>query len=514
MRPTFGDRFRGRLSRWEETISGLALLVVILISFTATVSVIQAVHGHWIGDTGGVHRTGAGWVACDIVLAFVLAAVALVSWDGLVGVERRRPPTRSELLARAYAALLALLTINLGIFSVSVFANAAAGTGAFDTARETGVSWIAVDLITGLAFVLGARVAWLAMRDQQRRCLLLVSRHDRAHAVACGLGCEASGERARRRLSPERRAALDKAARLTAEIRASLARLAGEYTRARLSDGPDHSRRAWERLEAIADQSREADELNLDLLYGDDFLLAEELALLGALEDSIVLGRSDEDARRRLRVEPREVIDRMAFVVDWGGYDTAWDESWDAVAAGVRAGATDDVDAGSLDTALAGLIDALEIGRGEQTTRTSLVSARSLKIRRPFRRRQPAASLEGPLDELRQSIVTVHEVYLRLSPDGRAQKAEKQVAAAEALEVEATHLRMLDTLRVQVALDDRELLTTWVAAAYPVRHNLILAISADPRRRARAASPDDLADQLRTRDQKLARLAARRRRRP
>jgi hypothetical protein len=405
MRPTLGDRFRGRLSRWAETISGLAMLVVILISFTATVSVIEAVDGLWIGDTGAVHRTGAAWVTYDIVLAFVLAAVAavaVVSWDGLVGVERRRLPTRSELLARAWAALFALLAVNLGIFSLSMFANAAAGRGVFDTASETGVPWVAVDLITGLAFVLGARVAWLAMRDHQRRCLLLVSRHDRARAVACGLGCEASGERARRRLSPERRAALEKAARLTAEIRVSLAWLAGEYTLARLSDGPDHPRRTWDRLEAIADRSRDADELNLDLLYGDDFLLAEELALMGALEDSIILGRSDDDARRRLRVEPREVIDRLAFVVDWGGYDTAWDESWDAVAAGIRAGATDDVDASSLDTALAGLIDALEVSRGKQTTRTALVSARSLKIRRPFRRRRPATSLEGPLDELRQ----------------------------------------------------------------------------------------------------------------
>jgi len=112
----------------------------------------------------------------------------------------------------------------------------------------------------------------------------------------------------------------ERAARLTVEIRLALLEAASAYTT--MAPGErvlDVAQRAgaWRWLQRIAGLMRDAEVLGLGAL-GDDFLTEGAEALLGALEDSMVLALSEDEDRGSQVLAVDEVIARaLALDEQW-----------------------------------------------------------------------------------------------------------------------------------------------------------------------------------------------------
>lgn len=133
-------------------------------SYVAVALALDALKGEWV--LGTVHRHGnVQWLELIIALGVVGGSVFL--WDIGMGPHAGHP-TRAERAARGAVASLFLLAVNLVLFSLTMFAHAISGDWAFDTVHKHGTEWVVLDLLTGLTFVLAARIAWRLARQRQR----------------------------------------------------------------------------------------------------------------------------------------------------------------------------------------------------------------------------------------------------------------------------------------------------------------------------------------------------------
>ncbi|HEY5196760.1 MAG TPA: hypothetical protein VIJ51_07015 [Solirubrobacteraceae bacterium] len=261
-------------------------------------------------------------------------------------------------------------------------------------------------------------------------------------------------------------------------------------------------------LEMIAERWRDAEELELEL-FGSDFLKDEEAALLGALEDSLVLSWSDDEDSRSLRLDPREVRCRVQTVCQELPYADAWNDDWDRVARDAKASLRARGD--------------WHDGVDEYIDRI----AQEMKLHGPalagkLRRFRPGRLAARLLPGLPSRVATVQELleslvgssddtlkwYRALAPNGRALTPVEERTTRDLLERGARWLREADDERDGLSEFAGAVLRLRSSLDHSVHRSLILALSDDPARRFRAMTWDEVARRVRRMQGQLVALRA------
>ncbi|HEY5196761.1 MAG TPA: hypothetical protein VIJ51_07020 [Solirubrobacteraceae bacterium] len=299
----------------------------------------------------------------------------------------------------------------------------------------------------------------------------------------------------RERLSPEDLELRDRAAAATGQMLLMLVTAAANYN-AMCVLSKDF-RGAGTLLEMIAERWRDAEDLDLELL-GSDFLKDEEGALLGAIEDSLVLTWSDDADCQAHRLDPREVRDRVQTVCRQLPYAEAWNNDWDRVAREAKATLRerDDWHDG---------VDEYIDGLAEEMKFHGPALAGKLRRLRPGRlagRLLPGRpSRVATVQELLESLVAVTnetgEWYRALAPNGRELTSAEQHTTRNLLIRGARRLREADDERDGVSDFMRTVLRLRSSLDHSMHRSLILALSGDPARRSRAMTDDEFVRRVR-----------------
>jgi hypothetical protein len=451
-------------------------------------SLIGAAHGDWALDDPSLHHAGATSIVLEVAVAFGLAGIAVLMLDAATPRRPWRPSTRAELGSRAASAFFGLLAFDLALLAITL------------------------DLIGAAAALLAAIGAWRLMRQQQRRDVELARRSRRARTAVTGLGTENSAERVRRWLAPDQRSAVDMAVKLMVELRVALVETVGAYCGAYVVGDRDRDRTAWDSLERLVECWPAIEELDLDQLYGEDFLTTDELRLLGALEDSIVLMSSYDGSRQAMRLPPAEILRRLRVVVGQGGYEQDWDAILDDIVERTRAIAGDTIGQASIDVILIEQPAAGEPGRWWSANRLRLSTVRGMVTWPRSAHQNRVAAAKKLLDAVQEPLEATHAFHFELAPDGRPLKNAQHATARKAIENGAVCLLALEVDHDLFTETEDDLLQPGISAWRLVQRSLIMAMSTDPARRALATTRSDLIGALRKRQLQLPRPKPRRRR--
>jgi hypothetical protein len=268
---------------------------------------------------------------------------------------------------------------------------------------------------------------------------------------------------------PERRAEIieDGAARnaLVGDFTAVL----GRYSQMILRDEDGE---AWDCLETLAERWRDAGELRRLEQMGDGFLSDEAVQLFAALEDSLILLLSSDEQRRALRLEAEELVDRFVMAGSQGLYDGIYDSWEEAIRPKLVEGE-------------------LEFGRPVQPRRVEPPKRPSGSPLAAGRRKRRDRMRE-PMELLSNAMLETALFYKQLDPDGRELRGEDRAKARELLEAGAACDRRIDRDRYQFSQSSWDLVSLNLAQFRAMRRSLVLALSDDPARRAKAMPAGEL----------------------
>jgi hypothetical protein len=299
----------------------------------------------------------------------------------------------------------------------------------------------------------------------------------------------------RERLSPEDLELRDRAAAATGQLVLMLVEAAATYN-AMCVFSKDFQG-AQELLEIIAERWRDAEELDLELL-GNDFLTDDEVALFGALEDSLVLSWSHDENCQALRLDPREVRDRVQTVCRELPYAEAWNNGWDHFA---RDGKESVRERGDWHDGVDEYIDRL----AEEMKFHGPAIAGKLRRLRPGRlagrllpgRPSRVATVQGLFESLVAATNETGEWYRALAPNGRELTGAEQQRTRDLLIQGARRLREADDERDGLSGFMGTVLRLRSSLDHSMHRSLILALSGDPARRSRAMTDDEFVRRVR-----------------
>lgn len=255
----------------------------------------------------------------------------------------------------------------------------------------------------------------------------------------------------RRRATAEQRAFAERVAKTSGDIRVMLVDAATAYVALPRDRQLDNGalEPAWEWVERIAVQWRDAEQAGATHPTVEQDLSSERPhRLLGAIEDSLVLATLGALDDLPLTLSSEEAIGRMAELEE----DGAWDGT------DIRPRSQEPV--------------------GEQE--------------------DLAARLDALADATIAVLAEVSTVYRSVAPDGRVLDGDETAEVREGLRRAAVCGRSLDVERaLTTELADRRDLYPSLGILRTMQQGLVLTLSADPERRARAIPVPELLERIR-----------------
>lgn len=253
-------------------------------------------------------------------------------------------------------------------------------------------------------------------------------------------------------------------ARLRAGLLEEFGRAVEAYSRMVTSD--DYGE-ASEWSERLAERWRETAEVARLEQLGDELLPSEALQLFGALASSMILAGDDDERSHRLALGEQEFAERLVLA----GSEGIWAD-WEE------------------------LMRVVELERAQRFGSVSEIKPGAPKrppahLPTPGRRRRTARANEL-LAELERRLLETRDFYYEsLAPDGRALTAEERAATERHLQALAVCCREIDLDRYIWPTGEWDAMQPLLAELRSMQYSLALAVSNDPRRRAKAASSDE-----------------------
>jgi hypothetical protein len=306
---------------------------------------------------------------------------------------------------------------------------------------------------------------------------------------------EAVIARLRALLTPEDRALRDAAMSAKGDLVLMLMEAATTYNAMRVFTKKYTG--AQEFLELIAERWRAAEILDLGRL-GSDFLRDEELALLGAIEDSLVLSLSDDEEHRAHRLDPLEVRERVRTVSRELPYAEAWDTTWDRYATDVKAAwRVQDGWHEAADDYIDDLAGTMKLGRDSLVEKARRIRPRRVATRLLPGRPKRAARIHELAEALFVDISEAVDHYQQIAPDGRALTPQEQEAVRALLVSGAIRMRVLDAERDLFGDTEASVVRQYTELHHALHRSMILTLSPDPERRNRAMPASELLHHVR-----------------
>jgi hypothetical protein len=301
---------------------------------------------------------------------------------------------------------------------------------------------------------------------------------------------EAVIARLRTLLTPEDRALRDAAMSAKGDLVLMLMEAATTYNAMRVFTKKYSG--AQEFLELIAERWRAAEILDLGRL-GTDFLRDEELALLGAIEDSLVLSLSDNEEHRAHRLDPQEVRERVRTVCQELPYADAWNRGWDSYARDAKASLrTQEGWHEAVDDYIDGLAEDMKLGPDSLVATARRIRARRVVTRLLPGRPKRVARIHELAEALVADITEAVDYYQRLAPDGRELTNREQEAVRALLESGAVRLRIVDAEHDLFADTEANVVRLYAELHHALHRSMILTLSPDPERRKLAMPAQEL----------------------
>jgi hypothetical protein len=272
-------------------------------------------------------------------------------------------------------------------------------------------------------------------------------------------------EEMRARMSAEDLQVVDRSTKALLDLRGVILEASSGYGRMLEADNFSD---AWAWLEMTALAWRDTEEFDLEHAFDDDFLPIEAASLLGAIEDSFVLARSESEQHRELALEWSEVVVRTQQAGEAGLLGVGWNRAVDEVySQSERTRATK-----------------RSIEEAYKKRRRKQVGLRA-RVQRGMTPRHRALQLPALLDD---TAVPLAAFYRQLDPDGRPASEDERAEGHRHIEEAAAALRGIDIKR---DLYDQGIYGThilpFVSMIRATMRSLVLALSEEPERRARAA---------------------------
>jgi hypothetical protein len=301
---------------------------------------------------------------------------------------------------------------------------------------------------------------------------------------------EAVIARLRALLTPEDRALRDEAMSAKGDLVLMLIEAAATYN-AMLVFTKKYTG-AQEFLELIAERWRAAEVLDLGRL-GSDFLRDEELALLGAIEDSLVLSLSDDEEHRAHRLDPQEVRERVRTVCQELPYAEAWNRGWDSYARDAKVSLRQqDGWHEAVDNHIDGLADGMKLEPDSLVGKARRMRPRRVATRVLPGRPKRVARVLGLTEALVADITEAVAYYQHIALDGRELTVQEQEVVRGLLESGAVRLRMVDAERDLFVDAEASVVRLYAELHHALHRSMILTLSPDPERRKRAMSAQEL----------------------
>jgi hypothetical protein len=250
---------------------------------------------------------------------------------------------------------------------------------------------------------------------------------------------------------------------------------------------------AQELLELIAERWRAAEVLELGR-FGSDFLTDNQLALLGAIEDSLVLSLADDEEHRAHRLDPQEVRERVRTVCRELPYAEAWDTIWERYATDVKAAwRVQDGWHEAADDYIDDLAETMKLGPDSLVGKTRrMIRPRRVATRLLPGRPKRVARIHELAEALFVDISEAVDYYQQIAPDGRELTDPEQQVVRAMLESGAVRLRIVDAERDLFANLEASVVRLYAELHHALHRSMILTLSPDPERRERAMPAQEL----------------------